>query len=59
AYYYSDGIMKAENLVEFLIGAALKDNQDDRRRMKHYFETEVSIKKGLQWSTVFACRDLL
>lgn len=59
AYYYNQGKMQAESLVEFLIGAALKDNADDRRRMKHYFETEVALKKGLAWNTVYEHRDLL
>ncbi|WP_461521110.1 ATP-binding protein [Porticoccus sp.] len=59
AYYYGNGAMALDNLVHFLIGAALKDNKDDRRRMKHYFETEVSIKKGEHWQQVYEQRRLL
>ncbi|MEZ5528773.1 MAG: AAA family ATPase [Porticoccaceae bacterium] len=59
AYYYSKGNMALDNLVHFLIGAALKDNKDDRRRMKHYFETEVAVKKGGHWHQVFEQRKLL
>jgi len=59
AYYYGNGAMALDNLVHFLIGAALKDNKDDRRRMKHYFETEVALKKGDHWQQVYEQRRLL
>ena len=59
AWYYRNGKMQVEDLVHFLIGAALKDNQADRRRMKHYFETEVANKKGKHWEAVYAQRDQL
>lgn len=53
AYYYRDGKMQADDLVHFLIGAALKDNEVDRRRMRHYFETEIAGKKGPYWQAVY------
>jgi MoxR-like ATPase len=59
AYYYREGKMRAEDLVHFLIGASLKDNREDRRRLKHYFETEVAARKGPVWSIVYAHRNLL
>jgi len=59
AYYYRNGKMEMGDLVHFLIGAALKDNKDDRRRMKHYFETEVAVKDGAHWQAVFEQRRLL
>jgi len=59
AWYYRNGKMQIDDLVHFVVGAALKDNPADRRRMKHYFETEIATKKGAQWETVFAHRHLL
>jgi MoxR-like ATPase len=59
AYYYRNGEMELSDLVHFVIGAALKDNKEDRRRMKHYFETEVVRKKGPQWQQVYEQRHLL
>jgi hypothetical protein len=59
AYYYRDSAMRLEDLVHFLIGAALKDNKEDHRRMKHYFETEVAHKKGAHWELVYKQRHLL
>lgn len=59
AYYYRNGAMQLDDLVHFLIGAALKDNKDDQRRMKHYFETEVVNKTGAHWKKVYEQRRLL
>ncbi|TDG11918.1 hypothetical protein E2F43_16260 [Seongchinamella unica] len=53
AYYYREGKMLAEDFTDFLVGAAIKDNADDLKRMNHYFETEVANKKGKVWETIF------
>jgi MoxR-like ATPase len=52
AYYYREGRMVAEDFTDFLVGAAIKDNVTDLKRMNHYFETEVALKKGAAWETV-------
>ncbi|MFN3714647.1 MAG: AAA family ATPase [Alcanivoracaceae bacterium] len=59
AFYYSDGSMRVEDLVHFIIGTALKDRADDRRRLKYYFDTEVSQKPGKIWQAVYQQRHLL
>lgn len=59
AYYYRQGQFSARELVQFLIGAALKDNSEDRRRLKHYFDTEVASKEGKLWSEVYGFRGLI
>lgn len=56
AYYYRNSAMQLADLVHFLIGAALKDNKEDNRRMKHYFETEVANKNGSHWAQVYEQR---
>jgi MoxR-like ATPase len=53
AYYYRDGRMAAEDFTDFLVGAAIKDNLTDLKRMNHYFETEVALKKGAAWQTIY------
>lgn len=53
AYYYRDGNVSAEDLTDFLVGAAIKDNLADLKRMHHYFETEVALKKGPLWRTIY------
>ncbi len=53
AYYYREGHMAAEDFTDFLVGAAIKDNPSDLKRMNHYFETEVALKKGPLWETIY------
>lgn len=55
AYYYRDGTVMAEDFTEFLVGAAIKDNIADLKRINHYFETEVALKQGKVWQTVYEC----
>ena len=59
AHYYRNNVMQLTDLVHFLVGAALKDNKEDSRRMKHYFDTEVSIKKGTHWAEIYEQRNQL
>ncbi|MEH6542109.1 AAA family ATPase, partial [Halopseudomonas sp.] len=59
AWYYRDGKMAPEDLLHFMIGAALKDNPQDRRRVGHYFDTEVSSKPGEHWQQLYRHRQLL
>jgi MoxR-like ATPase len=59
AWYYGGGRMTMEHLIHHIIGSALKGNPDDRRRLKHYFETVVSLRKGETWSQVWALRSLI
>ena len=53
AFYYRDGNMIAEDFTDFLVGAAIKDDVADLKRMNHYFETEVALKKGPVWKTIY------
>ncbi|MCE0759583.1 AAA family ATPase [Marinobacter sp. G11] len=59
AWYYGGGTMTIEHLVHHIIGSALKDQPDDRRRLKHYFETAVAPRKGDHWQQVWALRTLI
>lgn len=54
AFYYGEGRMRAEDFTDFLVGAAIKDNPTDLKRMNHYFETEVSRKKGPVWQVILS-----
>ena len=53
AFYYRDGEMKAEDFNDFLVGAAVKDDLSDLKRMNHYFETEVARRDGAVWETIY------
>jgi MoxR-like ATPase len=59
AFYYSDGELKIDQLVHFIIGSALKDQPEDRRRLLHYFDSEVALKKGDHWRETYAQRHLI
>jgi len=59
AWYYGGGTMTIEHLMHHIIGSALKDQPDDRRRLKHYFETAVASRKGDHWQQVWALRTLI
>ncbi|MDA8752794.1 AAA family ATPase [Halieaceae bacterium] len=54
AYYYRDGAMAAQDLTDFLIGAAVKDTLPDLKRLNHYFETEITRKDGDIWRQIHA-----
>jgi len=55
AFYYRDGEMLPEDFNNFLVGAAIKDNRTDLKRMNHYFETEVCQRKGPVWEAIYRC----
>ena len=59
AHYFNEGKIVAENLMHFLIGAALKDNPADKRRLMHYFETQVAMRTGKVWQALYEQRHLL
>ncbi|SDX09331.1 ATP-binding protein [Marinobacter mobilis] len=59
AWYYGDGRMTIEQLMNHIVGSALKDHPEDRRRLMHYFETEVAQRDGSHWQELYRHRTLL
>src|SRR5690554_6148269 len=59
AWYYGGGTMTIEHLMHHIIGSALKDQPEDRRRLKHYFETTIAPRQGDNWQQVWALRTLI
>jgi len=59
AWYYGGGAMTIEHLMQHVIGSALKDQPEDRRRLKHYFETAVAPRKGDHWQQAWSMRALI
>ena len=41
AYYYGDGRLTPEHIGRHLVGAVIKDNPDDLKKVKHYFDVVV------------------
>jgi hypothetical protein len=59
AFYYGDGIVRAEHLVTNMLGSALKDSSDDVKKLRHYFEHVVANRAGSQWKDFYAARRCL
>lgn len=59
AFYYGNGVITVEQMMNHIIGSALKDQPEDRRRLKHYFETTVALRKGDNWRQAWELRSLI
>ncbi|WP_333609324.1 ATP-binding protein [Arsukibacterium sp.] len=59
AYYYQQTQPDAQLLLHVLLGSALKDHPQDRRRLKHYVETEFAERKGQYWQALYHNRALI
>jgi MoxR-like ATPase len=53
AFYYRDGVFSPRDFNNFLVGAVIKDDLSDLKRMDHYFETVVADRSGETWKTVY------
>ena len=49
AYYYADGQIEPAHLVTHLVGTVLKDNEEDLRKVRHYFDHVVKKRKTSHW----------
>lgn len=62
AYYYNDGQMEIDCLVQNLIGALSKENKEDLGKVKEYFNTVIkakSSKEGGIWKQYYEARKWL
>ncbi|MDB5344771.1 MAG: ATPase [Schlesneria sp.] len=55
AYFYGDGIVKPEHVVHHMVGTVLKDNPDDLKKVRHYFDHVVHKRTGL-WQQFYDAR---
>lgn len=59
AYYYGDGTISMDCLVQNLVGAVVKENRDDLEKIRGYFNTVVrakSNKEGGLWERYYEAR---
>lgn len=56
AYYYSDGTVQPEHLVQHMVGTVFKDNPDDLKKVQHYFEHVVKKRRGPLWKQFYDAR---
>ncbi len=55
-YYYNEGNVTAEHLVQSLLGSAIKDSVEDVKKLNHYFNQVVKDKTGDRWQQYYAAR---
>lgn len=59
ACYYGDGSLQASHLVISMLGTAIKDNAEDLKKVRHYFEHIVANRSGKHWKEFYAARRFL
>ncbi len=53
AYYYGTGQAAAQDILQSLLGSALKENAEDRERLRHYFTHVVRERQGQSWKGLY------
>ena len=58
AHYFGDGAVGGEHVARQLIGTVLKDNPDDGKKLRHYFDVVVKqrAQRSAQWKRVLEAR---
>lgn len=62
SYYYSDGKITMDTLVQNIRGAVMKENREDLEKLKGYFNTVVkkrAEKEGALWMDYYEARNKL
>ena len=59
AYYYGDGNVQPNHLVQHLVGSVLKDNPEDLKKVRHYFDHVVKRRKKGRWQDFYKAREEL
>jgi len=62
AYYYGEGRLTPEHVGRHLVGAVIKDNADDLKKLKHYFDVVVrnrAKEEGSPWAELGKARKWL
>jgi MoxR-like ATPase len=61
AHYFGDGTVAGEHIARQLIGTVLKDNPDDGKKLRHYFDVVVKqrAQRQPQWKRLFDSRNEL
>lgn len=54
--YFLSGEPSPADLVECLVGAAVKSNEEDLKRLLRYFEQRVSRRTGAHWKAYYDAR---
>lgn len=55
AFYYDNGEVRPQHLVQHLVGTVLKDNEDDLKKVRHYFQHVAKKRRG-PWKDFYEAR---
>lgn len=53
AFYYGNGSASAHDLLQSLLGSALKEAAEDRERLQHYFTHVIRERRGSGWRELY------
>lgn len=56
AYYYAQGDVAPEHLVQHLVGTVLKDSPEDVKKVRHYFQHVVKNRRSKLWQQFYEAR---
>jgi MoxR-like ATPase len=56
AYFYGDGQVQPSHVAQHLVGTVLKDNPDDLKKVRHYFDHVVQKRGGPLWMRFYEAR---
>jgi hypothetical protein len=61
ARYFGDGAITGEHIVRNLVGTVLKDNPEDAKKLKQYFEVVVKsrVRNSSVWEAYYKAREWL
>lgn len=59
AHYYQSGKTVPGHIVHGMLGSAIKDSPDDRKKLLQYFNNCVAKRSGENWQNLFEARSLL
>ncbi len=59
AAWFADGRPDGSHVMAGLVGAALKDDKDDRSKLKAYLDKHVKGRRGAAWATFYDARRML
>ncbi len=59
AYYYNNGSLTPEHVVQSLLGSALKDSPEDLKKLSHYFNNVVKGRSETHWKEYYEARKYL
>lgn len=59
AFFYNDGQFSPSHLVQHMIGAVLKDNPEDLKKVRGYFNHVVKSRGETHWRAFYEARSML